>query len=232
MRSSKQFYGVKRYAFWSILTVVVSLSASVTAIADIPVKDEIVLSSVSSIKAGFFYLLETEEQQVLSTGNTKRPPVLKPRRVHFNRVLEGGLAKVPPVLKPVPKNYSTTIKRLANRYKVEPALVHAVIQAESSFNPNALSPKGAVGLMQLMPETAAKYGVRDRWDPENNIHAGARHLRRLLHMFKNNLTLSLAAYNAGENAVRRYGNRVPPYRETRRYVQKVLRYYREYRNAM
>ena len=100
-------------------------------------------------------------------------------------------------------------------------LVAAVIHAESLYNPQAVSRTGAVGLMQLMPATAERYGVYNRQNPEQNVDAGVRYLRDLLKMFDNNLDLALAAYNAGENAVKKYGNRVPPYEETQNYVRKV-----------
>ena len=105
-----------------------------------------------------------------------------------------------------------------------PALLHAVIRTESAYQPNALSHAGACGLMQLMPQTAARFNVRDIWDPAENIRGGATYLRLLLDMFDNDLRLALAAYNAGENAVKRYGNEIPPYQETQDYVRRVLRF--------
>jgi soluble lytic murein transglycosylase-like protein len=105
-------------------------------------------------------------------------------------------------------------------------LIQSIIATESGFNPNAVSSKGARGLMQLMPETANRLGVKDSFDPEQNIHAGIRHLRSLMDTFNNNLDLSLAAYNAGENLVLRLG-RIPSYKETIDYVQSVISRYRE-----
>ncbi|MBF0154923.1 MAG: lytic transglycosylase domain-containing protein [Magnetococcales bacterium] len=128
--------------------------------------------------------------------------------------------------------YGTVIRAAATRYDLDEALVHAVIRAESGYDSDAISPKGAVGLMQLMPETASRYGVRNRRDPESNIDGGSRYLRDLLQMFNNNLHLSLAAYNAGENAVKRYGNQIPPYEETRQYVTRVLQFYKIYRDKL
>ncbi|MBF8273376.1 MAG: Lytic transglycosylase, catalytic [Magnetococcales bacterium] len=128
--------------------------------------------------------------------------------------------------------YVGIIREASKRTGVNDALLKAVIRAESAFNPLAVSRKGAVGLMQLMPETAKRYGVKNRLDPHANVHAGARFLKDLLYQFDNDLTLSLAAYNAGEGAVRKYGNTVPPYPETQRYVDKVLQFYKQYRYAM
>lgn len=125
--------------------------------------------------------------------------------------------------------YSPHVVAAARASKVDAALIHAVISAESAYDPAALSRTGAVGLMQLMPATAQRYGVTDPWDPEQNIHGGTRYLRDLLRRFPNNLKLTIAAYNAGEGAVAKYGNRIPPYRETRSYVPKVMAYYKEYR---
>lgn len=120
----------------------------------------------------------------------------------------------------------------AQRNGLNSALLRSVIRAESNFDPNATSSKGAVGLMQLMPGTARMYGVRDSTDPEDNIHGGARFLADLLQRFDNDLELSLAAYNAGPTAVVKHGRAIPPYPETQQYVARVLRYYREYRKAM
>ena len=108
-------------------------------------------------------------------------------------------------------------------YQLEPALLHAVISAESAYNPQARSPKGARGLMQLMPDTARRFGVSDPDDPTENLHGGARYLRWLLDSFTD-LRLALAAYNAGEGAVQRYGNAIPPYPETRTYVRRVIEF--------
>jgi soluble lytic murein transglycosylase-like protein len=127
--------------------------------------------------------------------------------------------------------YSRHIYAAARLNKLEPALIHAVISAESGYNPLALSHKGAAGLMQLMPETAKRYGVKNRLDPGQNIHGGARYLRDLVRMFNNDLQLAVAAYNAGENAVVKYGNRIPPYSETMTYVPRVMSYYKKYRTT-
>ncbi len=126
------------------------------------------------------------------------------------------------------KQFSPLISVVAKENGLDPALLHAVITVESGYNPNARSPKGASGLMQLMPETARRYKVTDIWDPRQNMSGGARYLRDLLSMFNNNMSLALAAYNAGENAVIQYGNRIPPYAETRSYVPRVMQHYHLY----
>ena len=123
-------------------------------------------------------------------------------------------------------DYDPIIETAAAGYAVHPDLLRAVIVVESGFDPQARSPKGAVGLMQLMPSTATAYGATDVADPRQNVEAGARFLRDLLDRYDDDLELVLAAYNAGETAVERYGRRVPPFAETRRYVPKVLRVYR------
>ncbi len=130
-----------------------------------------------------------------------------------------------------PSRYTIHIKHASRATKVPAALIRAVILAESSFNPYALSATGAVGLMQLMPETAARYGVKNRMDPSQNILGGARYLSDLMRMFNNNLHLTIAAYNAGEGAVMKYGRKIPPYPETVAYVPKVLKFYKQFRLA-
>lgn len=122
--------------------------------------------------------------------------------------------------------YSSMIERAANKVALRPALLHAVIRAESAYDARAVSSAGAVGLMQLMPATAAQFGVRDLTNPVENIRAGSLYLKKQLDSFKD-LSLALAAYNAGGNAVRRYGNKIPPYPETQRYVKKVLNFYKK-----
>jgi soluble lytic murein transglycosylase-like protein len=125
--------------------------------------------------------------------------------------------------------YATQIETAARASSLDPALVHALISVESGHRQDALSPKGATGLMQLMPGTALRYGVSAPGkSPEENLRAGTRYLRDLLGMFENRLDLALAAYNAGEGAVMKYGNRIPPYRETRNYVPAVMEKYKEW----
>lgn len=117
------------------------------------------------------------------------------------------------------------LRQVAEEVGIEAALLKAVVQQESGFNPRAVSPAGAAGLMQLMPATARRFGVRDRFDPAQNLRGGARYLAWLLHHFDQDLDLALAGYNAGEGSVHRYGNQVPPFAETQAYVRAVRQRY-------
>lgn len=131
-----------------------------------------------------------------------------------------------------PDRYAPLVEKVAREHSVDRALLQAMIAAESGFDPDAVSRKGAVGLMQLMPETARRYGVRNRYDPAENIQGGAKYVRDLMQKFNNDLSLTLAAYNAGEDAIIQYGNRIPPYRETLQYVPRVLTLYRQYQRKV
>ncbi len=123
--------------------------------------------------------------------------------------------------------YHAEVRAAAHRFALDPALLHAVIEAESKYNPSAVSGKGAIGLMQVMPETGRRYGVgaKELRVPEKNIATGARYLADLLRLFQGDVELALAGYNAGEHAVARYGNEIPPYPETKAYVPRVMRFW-------
>jgi hypothetical protein len=154
--------------------------------------------------------------------------------------LKGGVAEVPlseivaiepeEIFTPVPMPLTETtpfqkiIHAAADRYGVDADLIHCVMAVESNFDPKAVSPKKASGLMQLMPQTAAQYGVKNIFDPEENVNAGTRYLKELLGKY-NDLTLALAAYNAGPERVDQYGRRVPPFLETMKYVQRITKSY-------
>lgn len=125
-------------------------------------------------------------------------------------------------------HYDDLINGASARWGVDPTLVKAVVKAESNFNPNAVSRAGAKGLMQLMPKTAILLGVKDVYDPKENISGGVRYLKKLLSSFNWDVSLAVAAYNAGEAAVRKYGT-IPPYKETRQFVSRVLSYQKHYK---
>ncbi len=117
--------------------------------------------------------------------------------------------------------FEQTIQKYAKRFNIKPSLIKAIIHAESSFKPEVQSSAGAQGLMQLMPATQRRYSVKDPFDPSQNIKGGTAYLKHLLNKYNNNINLSLAAYNAGETAVAKYNNSVPPYDETKNYIKRI-----------
>ena len=123
------------------------------------------------------------------------------------------------------------ILQAASRHEIDPALVKAIIMAESGYNPNAISQRGAKGLMQLMPSTAEALGVEDVFNPEQNISGGVRYFKKLVNRFDGDIKLALAAYNAGSNKVRHYQG-IPPYKSTHHYIEKVFKYYKQYKNQI
>lgn len=155
--------------------------------------------------------------------------------------VQGGVAEVPvadivaiepeeiftPSTEPLTDKtpFQKLIRDAAARYNLDPTLIHSVISIESNFNPKAVSHKNARGLMQLMPRTAELMGVKDSFDPGQNIDGGAHYLSDLMKKYRNDLTLALAAYNAGPDSVDKYGRRVPPYLETMKYVQRIAKTY-------
>ena len=165
-----------------------------------------------------YYLFKRERKDAAEPGSrmvVTNVPYSRPRRaIQVN---------------PAHRNaYGSMVSLTAKLHGLDPALLHAVVTVESGYNPKALSRTGAVGLMQLMPDTAKRYSVSDIWDPRQNLNGGASYLRDLLSKFNNDLSLALAAYNAGEGAVMKHGNRIPPYAETRTYVPQVLQHYKLY----
>ncbi|MEO2215986.1 lytic transglycosylase domain-containing protein [Chromobacterium vaccinii] len=138
---------------------------------------------------------------------------------------EPAASAAPKPLSSSAQRYRPLIDDVARQHALDPMLIHAVVQVESAYRPEAVSGKGAVGLMQLMPATAARFGQTALYDPRANLQAGAAYLDWLMNRFDGRLDLALAAYNAGEGAVARYGNAIPPYAETRDYVRKVMAHY-------
>ena len=157
------------------------------------------------------FKLSSELKYLPATGNLEE-------HIIFKRI-----QKTPNVQK-----FEALVNSEAEKQKLDPALVKAVIAVESAYDPLAVSPKGAVGLMQLIPGTAQRYGVKKSTDPQDNVSGGTRYLRDLLAMFNGNLPLALAGYNAGEGAVQRYKNTIPPFPETQAYVKLVMQFHEHF----
>lgn len=179
-------------------------------------------SSMQMIAAIKDYLRKQKDLYLLAgtggfSGNHKEGKSNQEKRVLFH-------IKAADMIK-----YDLIISRAAGKYNVDAALIKAIIKTESNFDHRAVSPRGAQGLMQLMPQTAYALQIEDSFHPENNIEGGTRYLRYLLDLFNDDLPLALAAYNAGENAVIKHNNNIPPYRETQAYVQRVLDHLDSYR---
>lgn len=152
-----------------------------------------------------------------ATGTGSREPDPAPQ-------LTTATALPPPSSANIPSAYLDIITRACDRHGVDPSLVHAIVKVESDFNPYALSRKGAMGLMQLMPQTAVELNVKNSFNPMENIDGGVKYLRYLIDRYEGNLSLALAAYNSGETAVKRWGT-IPPFKETQSYVQRILKIY-------
>ena len=186
--------------------------------------------------AGVAYQYRAPDGSIVFTGEPLELPfeLIKKMELDWGNVKSREITAQIPVLREPDKKakrvnrpkFADIIEEKADKYKILPELVHAVIEAESAYDPNAVSHAGAVGLMQLMPKTAERFGVTDRTDPEQSIEGGTAYLRELLDYFDNDLTLAIAGYNAGEGAVMKYGRTIPPYKETQNYVPKVLRFLR------
>jgi soluble lytic murein transglycosylase-like protein len=170
-----------------------------------------------------------DERGVIHFTNCPRDPQFKLyiRDSKEDPGLPGSRSATPYIIKDT-TYYDALITEFCQKYQVDFALIKAIIRAESGFNPIAVSRKGARGLMQLMPETASRVNVSNPFNPRENIEGGVRHFKYLLSLFNNDLKLSLAAYNAGENLVSQLGA-IPPYRETIEYVQRVLGFYQNYK---
>jgi soluble lytic murein transglycosylase-like protein len=194
------------------------------------------IARASTPTTGYFYKYQDSSKNIIYTDKPRNDAVLMSKTkvsVPAN-VVASSLS--PPFTSTVTTFYSHNpnkskfndlIAQAAARHQVDAKLVHAVIQTESAYRPDAVSSAGAVGLMQLMPATASQFGVLDITNPEQNINGGTRYLKHLIDLFPNSLHLAIAAYNAGENSVLRHNNSIPPYPETQNYVKQVLALYNQ-----
>jgi len=192
------------------------------------------LSRVISILVALYVAIPAAQADIYLSGDTEQ-------EIHLSNIPpEGGYqvliadskadsitSSTPPSAAIVNMPFADAVWAAAQNAALDPSLLHAVIAAESGYNPKAVSPRGAQGLMQLMPATSRRFGLSDPYDPMQNVRAGASYLQELIQMFKGDLSLALAAYNAGPAAVMRFGSHIPPFKETRRYVPQVLKIYRE-----
>ncbi len=178
-------------------------------------------------KKGLKAISDNQDSTVAAMADVMRPAALSPTTLNA----EVSVNRPPLTIRTGNVSVDELVRQSAQRNGVDQRLILAVMQQESSFNPRALSYKGARGLMQLMPGTASRFGVTDIYDPAQNIEGGTRYLRFLLDTFNGDVELALAGYNAGEHAVYRYGNRIPPYRETQDYVRKISAHYTRLTNG-
>jgi soluble lytic murein transglycosylase-like protein len=203
---------IRLNSWFFVAGVALGLGAAAPAMADIySFKDEKGIVHFTNIKGldSRYKLIRKEDGSSMLPATASATRVFMPTQADIDR-------------------YAHIVQTAAKAYGVESSLVHAVISAESGYDRYAVSRAGAMGLMQLMPETARRYGVQNIMDPTENIHGGVRYLADLMQMFKGRVDLVIAAYNAGENAVIRAGHKVPNYAETRHYVPKVLGFYKNF----
>jgi hypothetical protein len=208
MKTDSNIYFIKLNDILFLRTVIAVLAAFIITAVNFAHAD--IYKYVD--KEGVLHLTNTPTDH-----NAKYVMILREKRILFQPNLDVN-------------KYDGLITKAANKFKLDSAMIKAVIKAESNFNHRAVSRVGAQGLMQLMPKTASDLKVEDSFHPEKNIEGGARYLRYLLNTYKGDLTLALAAYNAGEKAVAKYNYNVPPYRETQNYVKRVYSFYKSYSN--
>ena len=192
--------------------------------------------AAQTVVASVAYQYRAPDGSIVFTGEPLELPFQLVKKMSLNwgdvkarkikkQIVQPKKADVAAKSKNQPK-FAAIVDAKAKKHKVIPELLHAVIEAESAYDPDAVSRAGAVGLMQLMPATAKRFGVTDRTNPSQSVDGGARYLRYLLDYFDNDLTLAIASYNAGEGAVIKHGRKIPPYRETQKYVVKVKKFLR------
>jgi soluble lytic murein transglycosylase-like protein len=179
----------------------------------------VLAASTASVQATSFYAGVSADGRLVVAEQPMRG--LQAFHLHPRRAAQGGAQGTSADA----SRWHPLLRQVAEEVGIEAALLQAVVDQESGFNPLAISPAGAAGLMQLMPATARRFGVRDRFDPAQNLRGGARYLAWLLQHFDQDLDLALAGYNAGEGSVRRHGNRIPPFAETQAYVRAVRQRY-------
>lgn len=217
-----------------VMALVTAGAAAPAAMADIYIyRDENGVVNATNVMPPARYKIDKvfRDNRGSSVTKSKSAPAPAPAAsTPYIKTTRGTINAIPLAVTPTRAAVHEIVGEAATAFKLDKALVKAIIQTESAFNVHATSHKGARGLMQLMPETAARYGVRDIFDPEQNIWGGVRYMRDLLEMFNHELPLALAAYNAGENAVLRFGG-IPPYPETRNYVEKVMKLHQQYRDG-
>jgi soluble lytic murein transglycosylase-like protein len=203
MKNDSIIYFIKHGGSLSLRTVIAALAF-------------LIIIPTEAVYADIYKYVDNEGvlhlTNVPSIPNAKYVLILREKRILFQSNIDVN-------------KFDHIISNAAKKFRIDSALIKAIIKAESNFNHEAISPVGAQGLMQLMPATAYALQVEDAFHPENNIEGGTRYLRYLLNTYRGNLKLTLAAYNAGERAVAKYNNNVPPYRETQNYIRRVLSYY-------
>jgi soluble lytic murein transglycosylase-like protein len=213
---------------------VISYTNKTSNIADKPIIKTTVQPTVPT--TGLFYKYQDPAKHIVYTDKVRNDLALinkikvtispKPA-TSLNNSTAASFYSDSMLLNPNKNKFNQLIAQAAARHQVDAKLVHAVIQAESAYKPDAISSAGAIGLMQLMPATASRFGVIDSNNPQQNIDGGTRYLRYLLDLFPHSLDLAIAAYNAGENSVLRFNNTIPPYPETQNYVKQVLALYKQ-----
>ncbi len=175
--------------------------------------------------AGLVYEYRTPKGVTIFTDVKLTPPFQLIRKLSMDPENTRHRSSYREYVKKKQQQYDHIIRDKATKYSLPPELVHAIIEAESAYMPDAVSSAGAVGMMQLMPATAQRFGITNLTDAAENIEGGTRYMRYLLDLHDSNLELAIASYNAGEEAVKRYNNSVPPYPETQQYVNRVMNYF-------